>query len=87
MTLSTLFGLGQSTVGRVVNETCSVIATYLVHRFVRIPHDEHLDEDIIGFEHERGFPQAVGTIDSMHIPIICPKESGSDCHNRKGFTQ
>ena len=84
-TLSTLFGLGQSTVGKVVNETCSAITTNLLRRFVQIPSGECLDEDIAGFEQERGFPQTVGAIDGTHIPIICPKESGSDYYNRKGF--
>ena len=48
--LSTLFGLGRSTVGKVVNETCSVITTaHLLHRFVQIPSSECLDEDIAVF--------------------------------------
>ena len=77
-TLSTLFGLGLSTVSKVVNETCSVITAQLLHRLVQIPSGECLDEDIASFEQERGFPQAVSAIDGTLILIICPKESGSD---------
>ena len=84
-TLSTLFGLGQSTVCKVVNETCKAITTHLLHKFVQLPQGERLEEDIAGFEAERGFPQVVGAIDGTHIPIICPEESGSDYYNRKGY--
>ena len=83
--LSTLFGLGLSTVGKMANETCSAITTYLLPRFVRISYGERLDEDIAGFEQEKGFPQAVGANDCMHILIVCSKESGFDYYNRKGF--
>ena len=65
-TLSTLFGLGQSIVCKVVNETCIAITTHLVHKFIRIPHGECLEEEITGFETERGFPQVVGAIDGTH---------------------
>ena len=84
-TISTLFGLGQSTVGKIVNETCSAITTYLLNKFVRIPEGQRLDENIEGFEHRRGFPQAVGAIDGTHIPIICPEDSSTDYYNRKCF--
>ena len=68
-----------------MNEACSVITTHLLRRFVEIPSGECLDEDIAGFEQERGFPLTVGAIDGTHIPIICPKEGGSDYYNHKGF--
>ena len=84
-TISVLFGLGQSTVGRIVYETCEAITTYLLKKFVRIPQGQRLQENIEGFEHRRGFPQAVGAIDGTHIPIICPEESGADYYNRKSF--
>ena len=84
-TISALFGLGQSTVGKIVNETCKAITTHLLNKFVRIPEGQRLDEDIEGFEHRRGFPQAVGAVDGTHIPIICPEDSGADYYNRKCF--
>ena len=70
-TISVLFGLGRSTVGRIVNETCKAIPTYLLKKIARIPQCQRLQENIEGFEHSRGFPQAVGAVDGTHIPIIC----------------
>lgn len=45
-TLSTLFCLGQSAVCKVVNETCRTITTHLLHKFVKIPHGDCLEEDM-----------------------------------------
>ena len=89
-TLSALFGLGRSTVGRIVNETCEAITTYigyLLKKFVPIFQGQRLQENIEGFEHKRGFPQAVGAVDGTHIPIIQPEESGTDYHNRMCFSR
>ena len=83
--VSALFGLGQSTVGKIVNETCKAITTHLLNKFVLIPEGQWLDEDIEGFEHKRGFPQSVDAVDGTHIPIICPEDSGADYYNRKCF--
>ena len=77
-TLSVLFGLGRSTVGQIVIETCAAITNHLLPRFVK------MKEIIDGFENLWGFPQAAGAIDGSHIPIIRPEESASDHYNRKG---
>ena len=84
-TLSVLFGLGRSTVGRIVVETSHAIATHLLPQYVKIPQGEKLKEIVDGFETFWGFPQAAGAIDGSHIPIIRPDESASDYYNRKGY--
>ena len=83
-TLSVLFGLGRSTVGQIVIETCAAITNYLLPRFVKIPNGTQLKEIIDRFENLLGFPQAAGAIDGSHIPNIRPEESASDYYNRKG---
>ena len=83
--LSALFGVGQSTVGKIVVETCHAIAAHLLPQCVQIPHGEGLREIVDGFEMCWGFPQAAGAIDGTHIPIIRPDESASDYYNRKGY--
>ena len=50
-TLSELFGLGRSTVGAIVTETCYVIATHLLPKYVKIPQGDALREIVHGFEH------------------------------------
>ena len=71
-TLSALFGIGRSTVGEIVIETCNAI-TKLLPRYVEIPKGDSLKEVVKGFEECWGFPQAAGAIDGSHIPIIKPK--------------
>ena len=84
-TLSELFGLGRSTVGEIVIETCDAIATHLLPQYVFIPQGDKLREIVEGFETYWGFPQAVGAIDGSHIPIIRPDESAFYYYNLKGY--
>ena len=83
-TLSALFGLGRSTVGKIVVETCNAIATHLLPKYVTVPGKDKLKEIVDGFETCLGFPQAVGAIDGTHITMLRPNESASDYYNRKG---
>lgn len=83
-TLSALFGIGRSTVGVVVIETCEAL-TLLLPEYVKIPKDDGLKDIVTGFNDCWGFPQAVGAIDGSHIPILKPQESASDYYNRKGY--
>ena len=84
-TLSKLFGLGRSTVDKIVMETCDAIATYLLPQHVSIAQGDKLKEIIEGFETYWGFPQAVGAIDSTHISIIRTDQSASDYYDRKVY--
>ena len=84
-TLSELFGVGISTVGTIVNNTCSVIAQHILPPYVQMPSDGKLREVVDGFKSRWGFPQVVGAIDGSHIPIIRPSESATDYYNRKCF--
>lgn len=84
-TLSALFGIGRSTVGVSVVETCKAIVAHLLPRYVYVPRGEKLREIVDGFESCWGFPQAAGAIDGTHIPIIRPDRSSSDYYNRKGY--
>ena len=84
-TLAGLFGLGRSTVGKIVVETCHAIATHLFSIYVFIPSGEKLKEVVDGFEEFWGFPQVAGAIDGTHIPIIRPDESASDYYDRKEY--
>ena len=80
-----MFGLGRSTVGKIVLETCQSISSHLLPHYVKIPHGSKSQEIVDGFETCWGFPQAAGAVDGSHITIIRPDESASDYYNRKGY--
>ena len=84
-TIGALFGLGQSTVGEIVLDTCEFIVIHLLPKYIRVPKNDCLREIVNGFEHKWGFPQTVGAIDGTHIPIIRPLDSASDYYNRKNY--
>ena len=85
-TIASLFGVGRSTVGEIVLDTCDAIANHLLPRYVCVPSDPAALHDIVdGFRECWGFPQTIGAIDGTHIPIIRPAESSADYYNRKGF--
>ena len=84
-TIASLFGLGISTVGNIVLETCQAIAKFLLPRYVKFPSPQMLKEIITGFEVLWGLPQTVGAVDGSHIPILKPVECASDYYNRKGY--
>jgi hypothetical protein len=84
-TIAELFGLGRSTVGEIVMDTCGIIAKHFFNRYVYMPQGDRLRQIVDGFERRWGFPQVVGAIDGTHIPIIKPDDSPSDYFNRKGF--
>ena len=65
--LAEVFGLGHSTVGVIVLETCEAIAQHLLIRYVWFPQGQALTN---GFDARCGFPQAAGIVDGTHIPII-----------------
>ena len=48
-TIAQLFGLGRSTVGEIVLETCEVIAEQLLPKYVHVPSDNRLREIVDGF--------------------------------------
>ena len=84
-TIAALFGLGISTVCTIVLKTCSVIAKHLLPRYVCMPNEDRLRENVGEFETLWGFPQVAGAIDGSHIPVLKPRQSPSDYYNRKGF--
>ena len=84
-TLAELFGVGRSTVGEIVLETCKVIAEQLLPKYIQVANNDRLREIVDGFSLRWGFPQTVRVIDGTHIPIIKPVDSAADYYNRKGY--
>ena len=65
-TIAQLFGLGRSTVGEIVLETCEVIAEQLLPKYVHVPSDNRLREIVDGFRLQWGFLQTIGAIDGTN---------------------
>ena len=66
-TIAALFGLGRSTVGEIVLETCEMIAQHLLPLYIAVPRSEGLQEIVVGFKNRLDFPQVFGAIDGTHI--------------------
>ena len=84
-TLAHMFGVGRSTVGKIVLEVSTAISQHLTPEFVRIPSGNELSDVVRHFEVKWGFPQCFGALDGSHIPIVAPDESPKDYYNRKGW--
>ena len=67
-TLASLFGLGGSTVGEIVVETCEVVTTKLLSQYVYIPQESRFCEVVDGFEVL--WPQVTDAIAGTHT-IVC----------------
>ena len=78
-TLGELFGLGHSTVGKIVLENCEAIAQHLLQLYMHFPVDQTVTQVIHGFDAKSGFPQFAGAINGTRIPIISPRENVYQC--------
>ncbi|KAJ8384919.1 hypothetical protein AAFF_G00197270 [Aldrovandia affinis] len=83
-TISCLFGVGVSTVCKLVRQVTSALKTTLLKRFICLPKGDRLQDTLEGFA-DRGYPMCAGAIDATHIPIIAPKEDHTAYYNRKGW--
>ena len=84
-TIAHLFGIARSTVCEIVNETCALIVTTLLHKYICFPTDEKLDKLVDTFKHKWSVPQCVGAVDGCPIPVASPAMNLTDYYNRKGW--
>ena len=83
-TVSSLFGVGRSTVGEIVLEFCEAICNELGTRINSYPpKTEHIINIVDGFA-KMGFPQCFGAVDGCHIEIQPKKEDAVDFYNYRG---
>ena len=80
-----LVGSTNSTRCEMFKETCDVIVSVLLPKYIKMPSNERLDAIIDGFETKFGFPNCGGAIDGTHIPVIAPQFYHPDYRNRKGY--
>ena len=84
--LSWSFRIGRATVSHIVRETCQAIWNVLSPVYLKSPNCKEdwmkISEDFLNFWQ---FPHCVGAIDGKHVAIECPRKSGTQFYNYKGF--
>ena len=79
------FGIGKSTVSKIVQQVSTVIRLHLGPNLLHHPSSENeVKEMAENFLKFHGFPQCIGAVDGTHIYIKSPRENASDFIKRKG---
>ena len=80
------FRMHQSTISGIIPEVCQAIYQCLKCEYLRVPNTKEEWKEIADETEKRWqFPNCFGAADGKHIPILHPKNSGSDYYNYKGF--
>ncbi|XP_069792413.1 uncharacterized protein [Narcine bancroftii] len=82
--ISTIFGIGVSTMCMVVQEVTAALRKFLGKHFISLPSGTRLQKTIDGFA-QRGYPMCADAIDGSHIPIITPSVDAAAYYNCKGW--
>ena len=84
--LSFSFRMGETTVNTIVTETSNAIYQVLKEKYLSAPHTKEewlkISQE---FEENWNMPHTIGCIDGKHICIVCPKLTGTQYYNYKGF--
>ena len=82
--IANAFGIGLSTVSKVIRNTSYVIARVLGPKYIRTPSTEdEVMRSVRNFFSNFGFPQCLGGIDCTHVDIKQPEQNSTDYINRK----
>ncbi|XP_037341553.1 uncharacterized protein LOC119227158 [Pungitius pungitius] len=84
-TISTLFGVGKSTVCRCVRDMCHAIVALLSSTYLRPPSEQELDDSAQLFMSNWGFPHCVAAVATLHTAIITPSNNAADYANPAGW--
>uniref|UniRef100_A0A4W6E1E7 DDE Tnp4 domain-containing protein n=1 Tax=Lates calcarifer TaxID=8187 RepID=A0A4W6E1E7_LATCA len=84
-TISTLFGVGKSTVCRCVRDMCHAIVALLSSIYLRPPNEQELEDSAQLFLSHFDFPHCVAAIATLHTAIITPSNNASDYANPAGW--
>lgn len=78
------FNIGKATALRTIRRVVKALVS-LGPNFITWPSGDNLENVKAGFN-DMGFPDTIGAIDGMYIPIPKPKEHGLSYICRKGFS-
>ena len=74
-----LFGIARFTVCEIVQETCATTVKSLLHKYIKFPYGNKIDDLVDGFKTKWGVLQCIGAVDG------CSSISSYDYFNRKGW--
>jgi len=83
LSIALAYRVGESTIYKVVKETCNVLINVLEPLYLRKPIREEWIKICNGFWRNWNFPNCVGAIDGKHVQINAPPNSGSLYYNYK----
>lgn len=83
LSIALAYRCGESTVRKIIHETCSVIVDVLQPIYLRLPTTEEWKNICTGFWENWNFPNCVGVFDGKHVEIQAPPNSGSLFFNYK----
>jgi len=84
--LSYSFRLGKATISSIISETCIAIYEQLKTKYLCAPSSREEWLKIADtFETTWNMPHVIGAIDGKHIRMQCPKFTGTQYYNYKGF--
>ena len=64
------FGIGKSTVSKIIRRVTQAISKYLGSKFIVLPTNEKDIEEITSnFYNSHGFPQCIGALDGTHVGV------------------
>ncbi|XP_071555013.1 uncharacterized protein [Temnothorax nylanderi] len=75
--------IGESTVYKIIKETCPAIIKVLSPMYLKPPKEEDWKKIAAGFWKDWNFPNCIGAIDGKHFVIQAPPNSGSLYFNYK----
>ena len=83
-TVAHLFGIGKSTVAKILHEFCNVIVELFFHRLIKFPVTvQEIRQTTDSFLNKYGYPMCIGSIDGTHINIEPPSGEETDYFNYK----
>jgi len=78
------YRISHNTIAGIIYDTCDAIWECLVEKHMPFPIAELLEKSANDYEQLWNFPNCVASVDGKHVPIKCPKLSGSRYFNYKG---
>lgn len=83
--MSYVFKRGETTIGKIIDETCDVIWVVLQPMYMTIPTTNDWLDISKGFLERWHLPHCIGAIDGKHVRMKKPMTSGSSYFNYKEY--